>query len=92
MSKRTEIYKRLIEREEYLINEISSLRSQLSKMEEENKRMKQTILTAHYWLGNYTNDADNATHAKRILHNAIHEFNEALAGKGEASASTTKSD
>lgn len=36
--------------------------------------LKQTIRTARAWLAVYKKDSDNATHAKRMLGNAIHTF------------------
>jgi len=47
-----------------LASENASLKSQVEDM-------KYTIRLSHGWLKEYSNDADNGTHAKRILHNAI---------------------
>ena len=49
---------------EFIKDKNASLKSQV-------EGLKYTIRLSYGWLKEYSNDADNGTHAKRILHNAI---------------------
>ena len=50
---------------------IKSQAKRIKDLEKESKTTQGTIKLAHYFLKNYTDDAQNATHAKRVLFNAL---------------------
>ena len=48
------------------------LEGKLAERDAEVKTMLATLRQAHYYLKEYSDDANNATHAKRVISNAIH--------------------
>ena len=51
---------------------IATLEAALAERDAKAKTTLATIRHAHYFLKEYTNDSLNATHAKRVLSNALH--------------------
>ncbi len=47
----------------------------------ENEMLKQTIRTAYAYVKDYQKDSDMATHSKRLLANAMYEFDGKYPGK-----------
>ena len=47
----------------------------------ENEMLKQTIRTAYAYIKDYKKDSDLATHSKRLLANAMYEFDGKYPGK-----------
>ena len=50
---------------------IDRIEAAAEKRDQRAEMRRDTIRAAHFWLKDYTNDADNATHAKRILFGSI---------------------
>ena len=55
----------------YWFNEVYDRQRRLAEAESQLEKLKYTVRLASTWLGEYINDSDNATHAKRILQNEI---------------------
>lgn len=62
---------------------LSTLEAKLAQRDAEAKTTLETIRHAHYFLKEYTNDALNATHAKRVLFNALHALTTANEEKND---------
>lgn len=54
-----------------IVEGVANMKEKIAEQDQKAEMQMDTIKTAHYWLREYVDDADNATHARRILLGSI---------------------